>query len=342
MDAQSKKTDDTTVDQTELSGDAPSHHPSTAAAPKQKKKQGRKIAIFALVLLLAAIAWYFLFILRPAMQKSGDGTASAPTHFDSLGSLLGKATAGIQGDPIQSVSMNGLGGMTADGFFAYSLPAYRADGAAFKTQPVEGLGLSYKGDSITATADYKKFSQFFTTNHFNHTLSQDGDSGYISMDDTVIFDAYDIYESGDTICSVWHADASPTKLATHVASIGCAKKDSYKKAADALKPFFTAYTKAGNTGNADDLIFGDPTSGNGTDGYRNAAVFQVDAAKTSDEGRNFFSGLYYQAPNSDAWTYVASANGTPDCSVFATDVLKKAFFGTRCYDAPSKTTISVQ
>ena len=286
------------------------------------------IALVAVVVLVVASIYLYAVLTT----KKSEQTSVSATHFETATVLVDQARSGAIGNSMQTSVIDGLGGRTADGFYAYSTAEYQASGAKFKTKPLQSAGAGFVGNSVDAAADYKSFVDFFARNHFDRYYSQNGDSGYISATDRVVFVNYDLFSSDDMICTVWHADASGTALKNHVASIGCAKKRSYKDAAKMMESFYEAYVKANPTKDSSTLTFGNPVASDGTDGYKYTSIYQVDASKivSMDEGKTDFNGYYYLAPGTTDWKYFKSSVGVLACADLNTEVLKKAFAGLQC------------
>lgn len=324
---------------TEPQDTPPSNHQTTKTRKIQLSK--RTVVVIGIVvgiIVIAALAlWFAYSMLNKATTPTND-YANA-THFNSSTELITLATASAKGEELDATKNDGLGGTTDDGYIIYSYPSLKIDGYDYRVQPLKGEGRGYSGDSITAAEDYDTFVKFFTDNHYAKTSSINDNNGYISSKDSVTFIAYATYESADTICSVWHADASQTGLKNHIASVGCADKASYNESALQVKPFYTAY-KSTTKASANELIFGTINSSDAKDGYKNAVVYQDDATiatKANNNERTFFHGLYTSAPGSSSWTYVDKyKDELPVCSIFKTDDLKKAFSGTRCTDADNQ------
>jgi hypothetical protein len=287
------------------------------------------------VALIAVVAAIYL-VISQFVTKPIDDNPPPPkaTSFASPAVLVATIKGGAEGTNIAPITRSGVGGTDANGYIIYSLPARSVLGKKFQTQPAEAVGEAYLGTSVVASNNYQKFVSFFNENHFKMTQSFDDSDGYISdsLNDYVPFPQYAVYESDDIVCSIAHVDASGTKLANHLSSIGCADKNSYKTTADAAVPFFNAYVKANAKAVPSDLVFGAPTEGVGTDGYKNAFLYQEDPRVATDEdARTFFKGYYYQPAGSSEWVYATSAIGTPDCDAFhTTDILKKAFNSVAC------------
>lgn len=309
---------------------------------KKSSKKKLTIALVVFVLLVIAAVIAFIVFNSYSNKKSDTTKPVAATHFASPEVLVTQAKATLDGAIVPAETMNGLGGTTASGFSTYSYPAYQVEGKAFKNLPESGTGAGYSGELSTAETNYKELVKFFETNHFTLSNESKDATGPISGSNEVTFNSYAEYSSDDILCAIWNADASQTPLKTYIASIGCANKDSYKKAANSLQPFYDGYTKQNAT--RKNLVFGDPVAAEGQDGYKNAVLYQEDPAEvdTSDD-RAYFNGLYYQAPGSSEWKFFTGVGtgSLVNCTEFNSDVLKKAFHNLSCYDTAAKTTAKV-
>lgn len=325
---------------------SPDSYPPPVGDLSYKKPSSRKkwLVIVVVLLLIAAIAgavYYFVSLANSSKETNKTPVAQA-TKFSSPNALVTTAAAPLEGQMLDTKTATGLGGVTPNGVSTYSLPAYQVDGKKFKNQPVEGSGAGYYGNSATAKANYTLLTNFFKNNHFTQVTSRSDGTGPLSASSEVTFVSYTEYGSDDMLCAVWNADATQTELKAYVASIGCATKESYKKAADTLDPFYTAYTKQNK--DAANLVFGDPVLSNGKDGYKNVVMYQEDPRQVdSDADRAYFSGFYYQAPNSNEWTFFTGVgiSNLLSCSAFNTSVLKQAFSGLNCYDDATKKSSTV-
>lgn len=239
----------------------------------------------------------------------------------------------LQGRQLQAVSRSGLGGITADGYMAFSAPAYKIANTKFDVLPKESMGAGYVSNSITAEKNYQTLMGFFTGNKFVKQPSDTSSGkGYLSLSDLVTIVDYAVYESNDVVCDIWRADATSTVIGNHVTSIACASKTSYASAAAELQPFYDSYIKAG-TEQTDHLVFGNITGGSGADGYQNAVLYQEDLGQVeSGNDTAFFNGLYYKAAGDKEWTYFTGVRGVLSCADFNSDLLRKAFRGYECYD----------
>jgi hypothetical protein len=323
---------------------------SVSAAPTsdnphlgREKSKLKWIVALLIIAIVAGIAAMLYFVFMNTTQKTADKT---PTHFDSPDSLVSAAKTSLKGAPLGTTTINSLGGLDSKGYYVYSLPSYRTDSKTFFNKPTEGTGVGYVSDSVVASSNYKKLADFFATNNFNQTSSQNGDTGYISPTESVTYVKYAMYESTDMVCAISDVDASPTPIKNHVAYMGCATKASYKKAADAFMPFATAYTKANKDANVTELTFANPDLKEAASGYKTVVMYQDDLSRlTSDDStKSFFQGLYYMAPGSSDWTFFTSGElgANLACSVYNTDVAKKAFAGFSCIDDTTKKVTVVQ
>jgi len=307
------------------------HEPVQPVVHAVTKRRKWPWVVLVVVVLIAVAAAAYFFLKPPAKQEAKKAPA-----FATAQSAVDTVTAQINKDPLVVTSLNGLGGTTQDNYLVWDLPFYRIAGNKFLNAPTEGVGKGYAGNSIDAARQFTTLSSFFE-NHEYKQIEKDTDfKGYLSYDQAVIFDDYRIYESDNMVCAVSHMDATDTLLKNHVASVGCAEKASYKKAADALRPFYAAYVR-GKADVSEELVFGNAVEGKGADGYKNAVLYQEDPVQVAPEGEpGFFRGLYYKAPGDKQWTYFTSARSELACSAYTTDILKMAFHGSSCYDEATR------
>lgn len=348
MDTQQPNKDtDTTekpiIERLEETPESPSAVPVTQPLPAKKSSKKRLVVLVAVVVVLViAAALTAILFLNKKTTKTTTNAPIAATHFASPDILVTQAKTSLSGAIVPTPTMNGLGGTTADGFSTYSYPAYQVEGKSFKNLPESGTGAGYSGELSIAEANYKELVKFFEANHFKASNTSKDTTGPISSSNDVTFHSYAEYSSDNLLCAIWNADASQTPLKTYIASIGCASKDSYQKAANSLQPFYDGYTKQNATHK--NLVFGDPVAAEGQDGYKNAVLYQEDPAEIdTSEDRAYFNGLYYQAPGSSEWKFFTGV-GTGsllNCTEFNTDILKKAFHNLNCYNTTAKATAKV-
>lgn len=296
------------------------------------------LVLVIVIVIAAAVTLYFL--VKPATVKQ---VKKAPS-FASSQLAVAAVTAQINNPPLVVTSLNGLGGTTQDDYLVWDLPFYRVAGNKFLNAPTEGVGKAYAGNSIDTSSQFTSLSLFFKKYGYSQ-IEEDADfKGYLSYNQAVTFDDYRVYESDNMVCAVSHMDASDSLLKNHVASVGCAEKASYKKAAEALQPFYKAYVK-GKSNPSSELVFGNAVEVKGSDGYRGVALYQEDPTQVVPDGEpNFFRGLYFKASGDNEWTYVTSARGGEIlyCSEYSDAMLKKAFKGVTCFDQTTQKNSTVQ
>lgn len=298
----------------------------------KKPSRWRKWLFLALIVLLMATIIGVVYYILAANLAPKEVKHNTPTQFASAQALINKATTNLKGESIEAYLRNGLGGKTVDGLGIYGMASEKVGNRKFANLPTKSNGAGYKGDSETASKNYSLLDTFFKDNHYNLVDSGTDASGPIAWTSPdITYVSYATYSSDDVLCMIWHADASQTSLASHVASIGCGDKSSYDEAAKALDPFFAAYTK-GENDPADDIVLAMPETGNGTDGYKYAILLQEDPSQLDQQ----FEALYFQAQGATEWTYFSGAHGIISCSEFNSDTLKKAFHGIDCYDDATK------
>lgn len=239
----------------------------------------------------------------------------------------------LTGQVLDTVISSGIGGKTADGYGTYGVPAYKVGNRSYVNLPAQSTGVGYKGDSTVESTNYQALVDFFKANKFKLVSSGTDTNGPLNWsDNTVNFVSYATYESSNLLCMIWHVDASPTPVAAHIASLGCADKSSYETAANVLDPFYAAYN-GGDIKAGKDTTFGFPTISSGADGYQNAVVLQQDPNQLDGQQAEV---LYYKAPNKTTWNYFMNTRGELSCAAYSTDTLKKAFKGLPCDDATTQ------
>lgn len=337
---------DTPTNISELLDTTPADSPSSDGPvlpinESSKKPSKKKILIFVLIaisLVAVMLLLSYAFSNYVASKNPKKVSKPVPTHFASAKAAVDQAKPYLDGAELVTVTSDGLGGKTEDGYGTYGLWPYVSSDRAYANLPAESSGVGYQGDSIAATENYANLVNFFAKNKFSLIKSGKNEVGPISWSDkTVTYVDYAIYESDTLVCMIWNADATQTKLATHIASIGCGEKTSYKAAAVALDPFYAAYTK-GVPNKSKDIMLANPEVGPAADGYKNAVLLQSDS--TYYDGQ--FEGLYYQTPNSKEWVYFNGNHGVLLCSQYNTPVLKKAFNNFTCKDDVTKEIIGLQ
>ena len=299
---------------------------------RYKKPSRRRWLVLILILLLVVAAIGAVYYILAANMSPKDAKQTSPTQFASAKALVDKATANLKGESIDVYLRNGLGGKTVDGLGVYGMASVKVGDRKFANLPTKSSGFGYKGDSETVSKNYSTLDAFFKDNHYKLVDSGKDASGPIAWTSPdITYVSYATYSSDDVLCMIWHADASQTSLASHIASIGCGDKSSYDEAAKALDPFFAAYTKD-ESDPADGIVLAMPETGNGTDGYKYAILLQEDPSQLDQQ----FEALYFQAQGATEWTYFSGAHGIIACSEFNNDTLKKAFHGIACYDDAMK------
>jgi len=317
---------------------------STIVSSKLVTNKGSKrrvwIAVGALmiILLIAAVVAYYLLSQHAAKNKE----ATQPTKFASTTNIINDIDVKLDGTILHATNVEGLGGKTEEGYAAFSFPVYEVPGKNYLTTPTTGEGQGVLSDEQTATENYTALRAFFAEHHFTALDTNDGNGipAFLSGDNDVKLASYGVYESDDKRCVIWRMDVSKVLPGNNVTSVGCANKSDYKKMADDLQPFATAY---GKDKTISKLVFGPSSTSEGTDGYVNASVYQEvrysDKTYKDIEGAR---GFYYKAPATDQWKVFSMSRGLLACADFADDVAKKAFHGLDCYDVDGKKESTVQ
>ena len=320
----------------------------SAQPPKSKKKLWMIVGIIVLVLaLVVAVASYVLMQKSNQSDKDADPLAAA-TKFASPQALVDAVEPELEGAVIAATEKSaGLAADDADGYAVYSPPVYRANGAKFGNLPLEGDGVGYKSNSEVAKANYASSVKFFEDNKFKRIVAEKNVTGSISTTDTANYESYAEYESSDIVCAVSHMGASGTDRKSHLMSIGCASKSSYKAAAEKLHPFYVAYTDE-NKDAGNDLVFGMVDQGKGVDGYEYAIIYQQDQSQFKEEDESLYGamiGYYLEDARDGKWYYftgVQEGTGLLVCSAFDDKVLISAFNGLGCFDEKLEKDRAVQ
>lgn len=306
-----------------------SYRPPKSDLSYKKPNPAKKwLVIILAILLIAAIAWAVYYFVSSAMVPK-ESAKDTPTHFASAKALVDQATQPLDGESVDVYLTNGLGGKTVDGLGVYGMASKKIGDRKFANLPTKSTGAGYRGDSATAAKDYAALVTFFKDNRFHLVSSGTDASGPISWtSDNISYISYATYSSDDVLCMVWHADASQTKIAAHVASIGCGDTSSYEAAAKELDAFYTAYAKSltGDT-NSGGIVLGNPEVTKGADGYERAVLYQENPKELEDIQ---FEGLYYREVGQKDWSYFLGTHGLVYCSEFDTAAVQKAFKDTEC------------
>ncbi len=302
------------------------------------------VALLLILVVVVAAASMLLFVVLQQAKKPTTDPLAAATHFDSAQKLIETVQPYLAGKVMEVKASSGVSALDVNGYYVYGAPIFKEDDSKFSVLPTTVTGSGFISDSTQANTNYESLADFFTTNKFVERLSQANVKGTVSdTDEDIEYIKYAEYESSAQLCAIRHADATPTKLAAHIVSVGCADKASYADAAKALQPFYNSYIE-GNSEVASNLVFGLLQKG-GSGGYNYQLLYQEDAGKFSDgEKMTSLIGYYYKKSNDANWTYLTSTrvDEVPYCSEFKTDVLKKAFKDVDCYDDQSQKESTVQ
>lgn len=306
------------------------------------------IVVFILVAAIAAgavTAWYF--ISGQSSQNQTDDELANSTRFESPTALVDQVKPELKGEVLESQSYNGVSSVTTENFIVYSAPAYKLASKEFTVLPKVADGAGYRGDSVSAKANYSSLKAFFEDNKFKLVEETKEGEAPVSSSEKGALISYAVYESRDIICAIRHVDASATELQNHVSGIGCAERKSFEEAARDLQPFYDAYMTGGK-GEVSNILMGGLTVEDGAEGYKRAIVYVEDPEQFSEDEESMNSSintLYYQKPSSDTWEYFTGVETHPTylyCSSYTNDDAKKAFRGFGCYDekADKDTTVS--
>lgn len=333
-----KPVQDTSVDPAKIS-DMNMTTPAVETDSEHMTNMNRKrlllsSAILLMFALVGTAVWFFIY--QPLLTNKDDKSLAHATYFASPQAIVDEVKPELQGAVMQSVTGTSIGVIDRNQTVIYSAPVYKQPGASFANLPEQISGTGSTGDSVVAEKNYMVLTNFFEEHKFKKLKSDKNIAGVVSGSEQGTYLSYAEYESANMLCAIRHVDASGAIAKAHIASLGCAEKASYKKAAERLQTFFDAYTD-GDKSYGNDLVFGFITSGDGKDGYKYAVVYQQDAQQF-EEGENFsgaFTGLYLKQPNENEWLYFKGVQGQVsdlNCSVYNDAVLKKSFSGFDCFD----------
>ena len=298
-------------------------HSRSATVKRQKnyKRQWLFVVVgIAVVLVIASIVYAIVY---KAAVKSDDLT----TATAAVNSIKAK----LVGTPLQTQAVAGMGGKTVEGYAGYTLPVYEVAGKQYETSPSNGKGFGVITTPRISSDNYKDLQTYLTKNHFSvvNTQAGKGIAAFLSQGHNVNVAAYTVYDSTDVRCVTWRLDITNIQADSNVTSVGCADKSDYQKMADVVQPYFEAY---GINDKISNEVYGAPVVADGSDGYKNAVLYQEVVYKDSSAGTDTIKVYYYKPVNGD-WTYFHLNRGSEivNCSTF-TDVYKKAFAGSTCYD----------
>ncbi len=310
--------------------------------PQNPKRTGMMIIALGLFVIIVIAIGIVIAVFMSKAEKHANGDTSPfaeTTRFASPKELTAAVEPDLRGAVVAVQAATGVSAVDGDGIYAYGAPAYKEGDMKFNVLPLAITGSAYKSDLATAKANYAALEKFFETNKFKKKFSSTNAPGAASdVEQAVNYVAYAEYESSNILCSIRHADATTTKAASHIASIGCADKESYGQAAKVLQPFYAAYVGAGSDVSKN-LVFGFLRETSGSDGYKHTEIYQEDDNQYA-EGQDVkpFTGLYYQRSGDKAWTYfsITPVDTTLYCEAYTTPALKSAFKGYECFDNPSQ------
>lgn len=303
------------------------------------------LLVLALLIIAAIAAFYVVSLIRMAHLP-------APTQFANPQAVITTVSKQLTGQDLVVTSASGIGGLTAQGYVAYTLPPYRIT-KEYQTVPTHGAGQGILSDITTSKTNYQQLQDFATSQHFIAVGGADAHSGksfpsYLMRPYTGTVQSYALYDAASIRCVIWRMDITGLSPGNAITSIGCADKGDYKQVAEIVAPFYDAYAKrAGNP--TDSLVFGLPVTSNGQDGFRSTKIYQETTAK--DPGRSptnqadsprALDAWYYKTTDTTEWTLFAAALGTPSCSAYTTETIKKAFKGTNCWNETRQTNDTVQ
>lgn len=327
--------DEVKVTSSDASEDKPivSEHEASDKKILHKSHHGkRRIAILialASLLLLAAGVWFWQGVMN-APKAEDKQTANLKSYEQTLA----VATLDLVGVPVSATATNPLGGQTDAGYTVYEFAAYKTAGKPFKNLPRTGQGNSVATDATGAEANKKKIIDHLKTAGLKELDGDVNDAHALSLQQNVTLTSYDVFASGDSVCTVSHIDgtkmsSSPevAKIA-HVVGVGCASIVDYNSVANEVMPFYEAYKEA-NTATDND-IYTAPDTQAGVNGQKHAVLFQKSSASPVISSHYYYTG----ASAGSGWTFLSAApRGLPSCDQLSTSVQKNAFKGSKCYES---------
>ena len=337
-----------------VSADGVNNQPSaikgdTTFLSKLKKKW--QFIVAGVVVLLIALLFAPIYPKQlpkvSELQPIKIDDVSIATKFDSTQALVQKSIQDLGGMVREATENDGSYGLDTNGLAVYKLPYHALNGDKFSVQPTEAYGIAFDGDLDQSDVNYQKLVTFFDTNNFVQLASKDGQKAYIAENKNVKFVSYAVYVSSEQLCAIWRANTTVVAQNNQRVSIGCATLANYENAADAVAPFYDAYSKTSGKHDST-LVFGAPETSKGANGYQRAALYQEDSrgVDQANSGKYAFQAIYYKAPNSKSWQYFDRVSIDTDeiieCSKVNTDVLRQAFSGLSCYDKAANKNSTIE
>jgi hypothetical protein len=311
-----------------------SQNAPVTSRPSRKRPIIITVIIAIAVLTIVAAAAYYLFVVMPTDDAVVDEGTNQSVEFASAEALVESANNELDGTMLNPTELTGMGGVTADGYAAYSLPVYKVSGQQYYTAPSQGVGAGAMAEQGVATASYQDLVAFLADNKYE---KQDMSLGsgvplYLTDAQDVTLKDYGVYASNTIVCTVWNMDISKSKPGQAIASIGCADEADYREVSDNLKVLYDAYAKAAPP-KGESVVIGAPEDCDGDD-CRYVMVYQEDAAKDAESTGDYAIGYYYKTGEQDSnWTFFTSVPSSQEafsCSELNSPTLKSAFADVKC------------
>lgn len=283
------------------------------------KKRNVAVVVLAVLTVLILISSYFFFVMNPFTSKTDNKQSElSPPPILTAQSLISKIKENHKSWIVTTIETKKGYGEIAGKIYAYYVPFYQTKGYSFANSPTKGFGVAYAlpdNDQKTAEKEYASIVDF---------LKEQGMSKLeITKSAVDTSQRTDLYANKTVVCSVLN---SADSLGKQYIGVGCGDVSSYESAAKDLKPIHDAYTPEDKNSATSLTTYTAPIIENGSDRFQRATV-SVNSKDT----------LFFKAP-SDSWKLFESINNVPLCSIFNTDVLKKAFSGYVCTDSEGKST----
>lgn len=301
----------------------------------EPKRRGRLALIITLIVVLfiavGAGAYYLIVLNQPkASSENQQATVTVePQNEEDDGKteaakLIDKVKDALKSTPVEITKVNEMDGEAEDGTVVYTLASYQVEGYEFSNGPTTGYGVAVSSPEADKEA-----------------IDTDHDAAVKVLEDAGLTNKPDLTANpGDQKAALYASDEVVCYVLTLYAlrgnnytGVGCGDMDSYKEAAEQIKPFHEAFV-AENPQLKDTLdgfapYYGLPQTYDGAEGYKNAEVKMTGVV-----------GLYYQVPKAKAWKYFTGVQEAPLCMQFNTDELKKAFLGRPCSDGTKIVKVS--
>lgn len=300
----------------------PSEPPAYNAQPK-KKRSSRPLLVVLLCVVVAVLAGAASVLgykmLYP--QKAADTTtSSAPVEKTSTTITASILISGLKSQlksPVIPTEVSGTNNVIVTGtdYGVDGAPLEQATGSDFFTAPAAFSRVTVASSSSqTLMNDLQTAETYFLGQHLmldsvNYSGAQSGITAGFHNDTTV--------------CSLSQT-VEPWPQGSNQLTANCADLTSYQTTATALKPVFTAFTKAQPAAKVAGVSFQGQIASSKTSGYRVANI---------NTGNMFSIGgsvaLLYQTPDG-TWHYFQNTQNILSCSAYKTSDLQKAFAGTAC------------